>query len=80
MKVCLKVPLSEIECARRNALSEKPPGLVLQEGMEGALVEISDKGESYMAEFIHEETGQCQWLGLLRRSEIEVLPDIAQAA
>jgi len=80
MKVCLKVPLNEFECARRNALSEKPPHLVLQEGTMGTLVEIFDNGESYMVEFDDQETGRCLWLGLLRLTEIKIMPDVAQAA
>ncbi len=69
-----------MECARRNALSEKPPGLVLHEGMVGTLVEIFDKGESCMVEFNDHQTGQCQWLGLLRPFEIEAVPEVARAA
>ena len=80
MKVCLAVPLSEIECARRNALSEKPPALVLAPGAIGAVLEIFEQGESYLVEFGDEAAGRCQWLGILRRSEIELVPGIARAA
>lgn len=80
MKICLKVPMNEIDCARRNALSEKIAGLALQKGMVGTFVEIFDNGESYMVEFNDPLTGRCQWLGLLSRSEIEFVTEIARAA
>jgi hypothetical protein len=80
MNVCLKVPLSDVDCARRNALSEKTPGLALHPGMFGTVVDVFENGNSYMVEFNDEGTGRCQWLGLLRPSEIQFVWQIVRDA
>jgi hypothetical protein len=80
MKVRLIVPLTEIECSRRNALRDKPQAFVLREGTVGELVDTFDKGQHYMVEFACEKSGRCQWLGMLRRSEIDFVEEFARAA
>jgi len=80
MKVRLTIALNERDCARRNALSHKPPALALSQGTIGTLVDTFDNGDSFMVEFGRNGADQCDWLGILSSTEIELVPDIAQAA
>ncbi len=80
MKVRLTIALNERDCARRNALSHKPPALTLPQGSIGTLVETFDNGDALMVEFGGDGPDQCDWLGILQGPEIELVADMAQAA
>ena len=68
------------ECARRNALTNKPADLVLAAGSVGIVVDSLDGGEAYLVEFGSRGPDQCDWLGVLYASEIELMAAVAKAA
>ena len=68
------------ECARRNALTNKPAHLALALGSIGAVVDTLGDGDAYLVEFGSRGPNACDWLGVLYASEIQQLPAIAQAA
>lgn len=72
--------MDEHECSRRNALFAKPAALMLEKGTLGTVVEILDDGQCYLVEFGSRGAEECDWLGVLRRSEVEFAPEVACAA
>jgi hypothetical protein len=70
----------EQECARRNALRDKPADLMLAAGSVGMVVDTLENGEAYLVEFGNRGPDQCDWLGVLYAPEIELLSVVAKAA
>ena len=68
------------ECARRNALTNKPADLVLAVGSVGMVVDTLDGGEAYLVEFGSRGPDKCDWLGVLYASEIQLMAGVAKAA
>jgi hypothetical protein len=68
------------ECARRNALTNKPADLVLAAGSMGIVVDTFDGGGAFLVEFGSRGPHQCDWLGVLYASEIELMAMVAEAA
>jgi hypothetical protein len=66
--------IDENECKRRNALSKTSPGFVLKSGDVGTVVETFGTGEAFLVEFNKNASGpdQCDWLGVLYPTEIEL--------
>ena len=69
-----------VECAQRNALTTTPPGLVLQEGQTGTVLETLEGGNAFLVEVGEEGPSGCSWLGVLYASELESQPDVSVAA
>ena len=70
--------MDERECRRRNALSKTRPGFALEAGDVGTVVETFGTGEAFLVEFNKggaARNGQCDWLGVLYRTEIELGSD-----
>jgi hypothetical protein len=68
--------LDEAEVRRRNALSATKPGLHLQVGDVVTVVDTLDAGSSFLVEFTKggkPKKDTCDWMGVLTRSEIEVV-------
>jgi hypothetical protein len=72
--------IDKCECSLRNALTNKPAGLVLVAGQVGTVVERFGGGKEFLVEFGSRGPDQCDWLGVLNASELEFLPEVAQAA
>jgi len=68
------------ECERRNALTNRPADLALPAGSLGIVVERLDNGTAYLVEFGNRSADQCDWLGVLYASEVQLLEAAAQAA
>jgi hypothetical protein len=66
--------IDENECKRRNALSKTSPGFVLKSGDVGTVVETFGTGEAFLVEFNKNggSPDQCDWLGVLYPTEIEL--------
>ena len=64
------------ECLRRNALSNKRPGLKLRQGSTVTVLETLDEGNAFLVEF-GERTEKCDWLGVLYPAEIEFVKSAA---
>jgi Domain of unknown function (DUF4926) len=67
--------LNEQECKARNALSKTRPGLILEAGAVGTVVETFGTGEAFLVEFNANGkavNGQCDWMGVLYPAEIEL--------
>jgi len=62
--------LDASECLRRNALSNKRPGLELRQGSVVTVLETLDQGNAYLVEF-GERKDKCDWLGVLYPTELE---------
>lgn len=70
--------LDERECKRRNALSQTQPGFVLKAGDVGTVVETFGPGEAFLVEFAKNgkaTKGECDWMGVLYPTEIELGSD-----
>jgi hypothetical protein len=67
------------ECARRNALTCKPDGLVLAEGTLGTVIDTLDS-EAFLVEFGSRGPHECDWLGVLYASELQLMAELAKAA
>jgi hypothetical protein len=68
--------LDEHECKRRNALSRSVPGFALSSGDVGTVLETLGNNEAFLVEFNRNgkaANGQCDWLGVLYATEIEVV-------
>ena len=76
--VQLTRPLGSTECAERNALTIKPVHLMLPVGSIGIVVDQLSDG--YLVEFGTSGSDECDWLGVLYPSEIELAVDGAKAA
>ena len=72
--------IDETECARRNALTNKQPGLALRVGEIGTVLETFGDGEAFLIEFGSRAPDTCDWLGVLYPCEVEVLSSVAKAA
>ncbi len=70
----LRREIDENECKRRNALSKTSPGFVLKSGDVGTVVETFGTGEAFLVEFNKNggSPDQCDWLGVLYPTEIEL--------
>ena len=72
----LRRELDERECRRRNALSKTSPGFALRTGDVGTVLETLGNNEAFLVEFSQNgkgANGQCDWLGVLYPTEIEVV-------
>jgi hypothetical protein len=72
--------IDKSECSLRNALTNKPVGLVLVAGQVGTVIERFGGGNEFLVEFGSRGPDHCDWLGVLKASELEFLPDAALAA
>ena len=79
-KVQLTRPIDVSECARRNALTNKPADLFLAAGTVGTVRDTLSDGEAFLVEFGSRGADQCEWLGVLYSSELQLLPELATAA
>ena len=73
--------MDERECKQRNALSKTSPGFVLRPGDVGTVLETFGSNEAFLVEFNKNgkaAKGQCDWMGVLYPTEIEVV-DTPQA-
>ena len=77
-RVQLTRQLEATEYAQRNALSDKTPHLMLPVGSIGIVVDQLSDG--YLVEFGTSGSDECDWLGVLYPSEIELAVDGAKAA
>jgi hypothetical protein len=68
------------ECARRNALTGKVAGLALAAGTIGTVVDTFGNGDAYMVEFGSRGADDCDWLGILYASELQLISGAARAA
>ncbi len=68
----LLVALDEFESKRRNALDRTAPGYKLRPGQTGTVLETFAAGEAFLVEF-GPRTNGCDWLGVLYRSELELV-------
>jgi hypothetical protein len=68
------------DCARRNALTNKPANFELAAGSIGIVVDTLGNGDAYLVEFGSRGPDKCDWLGVLYASEIELMPAVAKAA
>ena len=59
------------ECLRRNALTNKRPGLELKQGSMVTVLETLEEGNAYLVEFGEKAPENCDWLGVLYPAEIE---------
>ena len=59
------------ECMRRNALTNKRPGLRLVQGATVTVLETLDQGKAFLVEFGAKTPEKCEWLGVLYPTEIE---------
>jgi len=74
-KARLMRELDEHECRRRNALSRSIPGFTLRTGEVGTVLETLGNNEAFLVEFSRNgkaKNGECEWLGVLYPTEIEV--------
>ena len=72
----LRRELDEVECKRRNALSQTIPGFALNTGDVGTVLETLGDREAFLVEFNKNgksEKNECEWLGVLYPAEIEVV-------
>jgi hypothetical protein len=72
--------IDERECAQGNALTKRLVGFVLTAGTIGTVVDTFGGGEEFLVEFGSRGEDNCDWLGVLKASELEFLAEIAQAA
>jgi len=78
----LRREIDENECKRRNALSRTSPGFVLRLGDVGTVVETFGTGEAFLVEFSKNGKGhaECDWMGVLYPTEIELTGSGAEKA
>jgi hypothetical protein len=72
----LRRELDEVECRRRNALSQTIPGFALSMGDDGTVLETLGNSEAFLVEFNKNgkaKKNECEWLGVLYPAEIEVV-------
>lgn len=72
--------IDERECVQLNGLGNTPRGFELSAGAVGTVVGTFGSGAEFLIEFGSRGPYHCDWLGVLRASELEFLPDSAQAA
>ena len=75
-KARLTRELDEHECRRRNALSKSIPGFALRTGEVGTVLETLGNNEAFLVEFSKNgraAKGECEWLGVLYPTEIEMV-------
>ena len=76
MTARLRRELGELECKRRNALSQTIPGFALSTGDVGTVLETLGNSEAFLVEFNRNgkaQKNECEWLGVLYPAEIEVV-------
>lgn len=59
------------ECMRRNALTNKRPGMKLKSGSVVTVLETLDQGNAFLVEFGEKTPEKCEWLGVLYPTELE---------
>ena len=59
------------ECLRRNALSNKRPGLKIKQGAVVTVLETLEAGNAFLVEFGEKMPEKCDWLGVLYPAELE---------
>ncbi len=59
------------ECLRRNALTNKRPGLKIKQGAVVTVVETLEAGNAFLVEFGEKMPERCDWLGVLYPAELE---------
>ena len=59
------------ECLRRNALSNKRPGLKIKQGAVVTVLETLEEGNAFLVEFGEKMPEKCDWLGVLYPAELE---------
>jgi len=72
----LRRELDEVECRRRNALSQTIPGFALSMGDIGTVLETLGDREAFLVEFNKNgkaKINECEWLGVLYPAEVEVV-------
>ena len=67
------------ECAQRNALTCKPVGVVLAAGTLGTVIDTLDS-DAFLVEFGSRGPNECDWLGVLYDSELQLVAELAKAA
>ena len=67
------------ECAQRNALTCKTDGLVLAAGALGTVIDTLDS-EAFLVEFGSRGPNECDGLGVLYASELQLISGTAKAA
>lgn len=72
--------IDQHECACRNALTDKPDGLVLTAGVAGTVIDTLENGDAFLVEFGSRGPNECDWLGVLYASELQLIADVAKAA
>lgn len=66
------------ECLRRNALTNKQPGMRLRQGQTVTVLETLDQGNAFLVEFGEKTPEKCDWLGVLYPTEIEFVKSHAR--
>jgi len=66
------------ECLRRNALTNKQPGIRLMQGQTVTVLETLDQGNAFLVEFGEKTPEKCEWLGVLYPTEIEFVKSQAR--
>jgi hypothetical protein len=61
------------ECSLRNALTNKPVGLVLLAGQVGTVIERFGGGNEFLVEFGSRGPDQCDWLGVLKCRSLDLI-------
>jgi hypothetical protein len=56
---------------RRNALTNKRPGMKLKSGSVVTVLETLDQGNAFLVEFGEKTPEKCEWLGVLYPTELE---------
>jgi hypothetical protein len=79
-KARLSRHMNERECARRNALTNRPAALLLNVGTVGTVLDTLDKGEAFLVEFGSCGHDKCEWLGVLYASELQLMPEVTRVA
>lgn len=72
--------LTERECAERNALTNRKAPPVLTAGTVGTVLDTLEEGRAFVVEFGSRGPDQCDWLGVLYASELQIMPDASRAA
>lgn len=67
------------ECMRRNALTNKRPGMKLKQGSTVTVLETLDQGNAFLVEFGEKAPEKCDWLGVLYPTEIEFVKTAKRA-
>ncbi len=66
------------ECLRRNALTNKRPGMKIKQGAVVTVVETLEAGNAFLVEFGEKMPEKCDWLGVLYPAELEFVKAAAR--